>query len=60
MEFRTLFGELSSFQDRPEAVCLLTNSKINDFKHCPIYNFDDEGQICVPAKCVHYRELKGV
>lgn len=60
MEFRTSRGELSPYQDRPEAICLKAKKKICNIDHCPLHNFDDEGKHCVPFLCNHYVELKEV
>lgn len=56
MEFRTLFGELSPIQNRPEAICKKVNKQICTLDHCPLYNCDDEGKICCPPLCDHYTE----
>lgn len=31
--------------------CRLENKKLKDIDKCPICNFDDEGDICVPNLC---------
>ena len=40
----------------PCAWCKVANKDIEDLNHCPLYNFDDDGDICVPSMCEHYTE----
>ncbi len=56
MEFRMANGDLSPEQNRPKAYCLYADKNISKLEHCPLYNFDDEGQICCAVYCDHYTE----
>ena len=57
MQIKTEYGEdilsLPSY-----AWCKVANKDIEDMDKCPLYNFDDNGKICVPSVCEHYTEDK--
>jgi len=38
------------------AICTIANEDIEGMIECPIKNFDDFGNICVPELCEHYTE----
>ena len=38
------------------AKCTYEGKHPEDMEKCPLYNFDDEGDICVPECCNHYTE----
>lgn len=38
------------------AVCKKTGENPEDMDSCPIFNFDDTGDICVPELCDEYEE----
>ena len=40
----------------PVAWCKCENKDVEDMYECPIKNFDDSGDICVPELCEYYSE----
>lgn len=40
----------------PCAWCKAANKDIEDLNRCPICNFDDDGDYCVPSLCDYYTE----
>lgn len=40
----------------PCAFCKKAQEPIEDLEVCPICNFDDDGETCVPELCKHYTE----
>ena len=38
------------------ARCKCANERIEDMPDCPIKNFDDTGDICIPDLCEYYTE----
>ena len=40
----------------PIALCKYSNKDVEDMDECPIKNFDDFGDICVPELCEFYTE----
>lgn len=40
----------------PVAWCKCENMDVEDIDECPIKNFDDTGDICVPELCEFYTE----
>lgn len=39
-----------------KAICKETEQNPVDMERCPICNFDDDGDICVPELCEEYTE----
>ena len=39
-----------------DAKCKITGTCPLEMDNCPIYNFDDRGDVCVPEMCVEYEE----
>ena len=40
----------------PVAWCKCANNDVEDMNECPIKNFDDFGDICIPELCEFYTE----
>ena len=38
------------------ARCLLIGKHPGDSEKCPLNNFDEDGDICIPEMCNHYSE----
>ena len=34
-------------------VCTKQNLNLKDVDHCPVRNFDDDGEVCVPQLCTY-------
>lgn len=56
MEIKTKYGdEIFCLPDC--AKCKLTSINPHKMDSCPIYNFDDKGDICLPELCNYYTEV---
>lgn len=42
----------------PFAECTAANKLLRDLKKCPLCNFDDSGELCVPGDCEFYKDIK--
>ena len=40
------------------AKCAVTGDYLSDMNRCPLCNFDDDGEICVPGLCDEYHEIE--
>lgn len=57
MEIKTKDG-IDIYVLPPCAWCKVAKKDIEDMDACPMCNFDDFGDICVPEICEHYTEDK--
>lgn len=55
MDIKTEYGD-DIFCLPPCAWCKVAKKDIEDMDTCPLCNFDDFGDICVPSLCDHYTE----
>lgn len=55
MEIKTEYG-VDIFCLPSCAKCKKTGKNPEEMDKCPLYNFDDYGDICVPEICAYYTE----
>ena len=55
MQIKTEYGE-DILSLPPCAWCKIADKDIEDLDTCPLCNFDDTGDICIPSLCEHYTE----
>lgn len=58
MKIRTADGVIMIYCLPDNARCKCTGKSPEKMDSCPIYNFDDFGEECVPELCEEYEEDK--